>query len=83
MALDFWLYEVAIGLSKTPMKVRSWLWWLMVPGGDSMAPLKVMPERMGLAGKAEKKGRSMLRPFWMRTMAVWPGVMAGAMISVI
>lgn len=29
-------------------------------------------------GKEVWKGRSMLRPFWIRTMIVWEGLMAGA-----
>jgi len=39
------------------------------------------PERTMFFGKASNRGYSMLRPFWMRTMAVWPGVTAGVIRS--
>ena len=46
-------------------------------GMGSAEPMSETPESSGVEGKAARKGRSMLRPFWRRSV-VWEGVRAGA-----
>ena len=59
-----------MGLAKAPMRRRSWSSWMIFPGVGSALPIRLTPLRTMVLGWDCRKGFSMFRPFWIRTMAV-------------